>query len=210
MAVDQALFEQTLGSGVASARFYGWSEPATTVGYFHQFQTGSSLPPYPVRRYTGGGLVEHGEDLTFVITLPRDSAPAHLTGEERYRWIHEALAGALVEAEVPVVLESAPSPSATGPCFTNAVTWDLLSTKTGKKIGGGAQRRSSGAVIHQGSVRLPESLRDPEADWIDSFLSLLATRSEPLSEKKVEALRAPTMEFLTHRFSTESWNRWAS
>lgn len=211
MALDHALFDRTRETGVAIARFYQWDSPATTVGYFHRYGEAASLPKtesLPTRRYTGGGLVEHGEDATFLLTFPADSAPAALPGPERYRWIHEAIADSLKEEGTQVQLEQYPNPTATGPCFQNTVGWDLVDPETGKKIGGGAQRRSAGHIIHQGSIRLPENLRIVTAGWISSFLQRLAETVELLPEPARKDAVEASRKWEETQYSSQDWNRW--
>ena len=204
MALDHALFLGCQDSGVASLRFYTWDRVATTLGYFHQFE--ESTPAHAVRRFTGGGLVDHGEDVTFVLNFPSASGPADLSGPERYRWVHEALATALNRFGIPAALEETPAPSATGPCFENTVGWDIVDPTSGQKIGGGAQRRSRGAIIHQGSVRVPPHLRDANSDWTLHFASQLSGSvrdlSTPLQKEAIQA--ANSLE--TELYASRTWN----
>lgn len=210
MALDEALFHWSASTGLAAARFYHWDAPAVTVGYFHRPGADHLSPPAgTVRRFTGGGLVEHGEDLTFVLTLPATSGAARATGAERYRRVHEALADSLAGAGFPAVLEPAHLPSSPGPCFSHPVAWDLSDPETGRKIGGGAQRRSRGAVMHQGSVRLPAALRDPQAGWIVDFLHRLAEHITPLDTQTCETVSADALEREKSRYGNASWNRLA-
>lgn len=203
MALDQALFERTVSSGIATARFYNWDGPAQTVGYFHQFdEGGADESTQSVRRYTGGGVVEHGEDLTFVLNFPPDST----NSAERYRWIHQALVDALVDEGFPARLETASRSSAGGHCFTQPVTSDILD-QAGTKICGGAQRRSRGFVIHQGSIRLPESLRAPQAAWIDRLILKLTDRSESISDEEMAHLNARAVILTQERYAHPHWNR---
>ena len=93
MAVDEALLRTTSGPVL---RFYEWDAPAVTIGYFQEWQAQPGLPDERiVRRWTGGGRVEHGEDSTFSLVLPADSRLAKASADTRYRVIHEALAAAL-------------------------------------------------------------------------------------------------------------------
>lgn len=208
MALDEALFHWSAGTGLAAARFYHWETPALTVGYFHRTEPGDPpLPDGTVRRYTGGGLVEHGTDLTFVLTLPAGGDAARATGIERYRWIHQALADALGDAGFPVALEPSRRSREQGPCFSHPVAWDLRDPGTGKKIGGGAQRRSRGAVIHQGSVRLPDTFRDPLAGWISDFLQRLGETPVALDEPARAALSQDAAERERERYGSADWNQ---
>ncbi len=204
MALDEALFEWSVARGAAAVRLYHWDRFASTVGYFHR----GPLPHAgAVRRFTGGGLVEHGGDLTFCLVLPRGAAPALASAAERYRWIHETLARALATTGLRASLAPEQAPRALGPCFANPVPWDLLDAASGAKIGGGAQRRSRGAVIHQGSLRLPEALRNPDADWIGAFLAGLAATTAPLDEALRSALLAEAPAREAARYGSEAWNR---
>jgi len=208
MALDEALFHWSATTGLAAARFYHWESPAVTVGYFHRPGPGDlSLPVGTVRRFTGGGLVEHGEDLTFVLTLPAGSEAARAAGSARYRWIHEALAGALAATGLPVALEPPHLSASPGPCFRHPVPWDLRDPQSGTKIGGGAQRRSRGAVIHQGSVRLPAEPRDPRAEWIGDFLRRLSRRQTALDAAGRETVTCDAVNRETDRYGSTEWNR---
>jgi lipoyl(octanoyl) transferase len=208
MALDEALFHWSSATGLAAARFYHWDTPAVTVGYFHRTaEQDLPLPAGAVRRYTGGGLVEHGADLTFVLTLPAGSDAALAAAAARYRWIHERLATALAGAGLMTVLEPPGLPRGGGPCFSDPVPWDLRDPRSGVKIGGGAQRRSRGAVIHQGSVRLPEALRDPGAEWIGDFLKGLARSRAPLDAVVRESVTADALDRESGRYGSAAWNR---
>ena len=69
MALDEALLEHAT---VPSIRFYQWYSPALSFGYFGNF---NEVAMYEherdlVRRWTGGGIVFHGDDLTYAIVVP--------------------------------------------------------------------------------------------------------------------------------------------
>ena len=209
MALDEALFEFTLATGKATARFYTWDHPARTRGYFSsatEYETNDRVSP-PVRRFTGGGLVEHGEDVTFVLTIPSGCALASAAGPLRYLWIHEAIAHSLTRVGLPLSLAAPDTENRIGPCFTHAVASDLLDPETGAKFAGGAQRRSRGAVIHQGSVRLPPDLRSPLAGWIDDFVLQLAEIVSPLEETIRGRLLRESDPIAQERYASEVWNR---
>src|ERR1700751_1892034 len=69
MAIDEALLEYAT---VPSIRFYRWHSPALSFGYFGKFAhvAGYAGERDLVRRWTGGGIVFHGEDLTYSIVIP--------------------------------------------------------------------------------------------------------------------------------------------
>jgi lipoyl(octanoyl) transferase len=208
MALDEALLEWSLATGSAAIRFYHWDHAARTLGYFTRPTAPSAGKPLesPVRRFTGGGLVEHGEDLTFALAIPPRTALALDDTTTRYRRIHEALAGALLEAGVPVIPVRPDSANSQGPCFANPVPWDLLDPASGAKLAGGAQRRSRGAVLHQGSVRLPASLRSPETPWIEGFFVRLAASASPLHEEVRNLLLSQSRDLVATRYGDPTWN----
>ena len=87
--------------GAASLRFYGWSEPVLSLGYFQPEQArrqDSILAQLPfVRRPSGGKALVHHHELTYALALPAGSP--WQTGETRgVKWIrrmHTILAAAL-------------------------------------------------------------------------------------------------------------------
>lgn len=155
MALDEVLLERI--SGAPLLRVYRWECPAVSFGYFEPVAPVMSRWPCHdlVRRWTGGGIVVHGEDLTFSLLVPRVLALATLPAAESYRLIHSAVASALAEAGMPAATlqDAAPAPGANASraCFENPVPHDLL--LSGRKVAGGAQRRTRRGLLHQGSIQ---------------------------------------------------------
>jgi len=204
MALDETIFHFSHETGLPVIRFYHWTKPALTFGYSEPYPEDSSIPA--IRRYTGGGQVEHGEDLTFLLTLPRETDPARIQLDLRYRWIHESIRDALRSAKVKLSLAEDTSNPATGPCFENPVASDLMDGINGTKIGGGAQRRSRGSVIHQGSIRIPSFLREDHAAWSGPFLKQLAKKVAPFPEEKQKALLEEASRLAVSRYRSPDWN----
>ena len=198
MAIDEALF---LTAAQPVLRFYQWLRPEVTFGFFTPLAEvhASALPL--TRRWTGGGIVEHGTDLTFSLAIPRSHLPALPAGES-YRLIHQALAAAL-SATGRLQVRAAPSETVArsaaerglgaspGACFSKPVAWDVIEESDGTKIAGGAQRRTRQGLLHQGSVRLSEALRDFSHPWLTDFAERLAGSisvvGDPGSEVRVLA-----------------------
>ena len=91
MAVDESLLRHVQAPVL---RIYGWEESCVSIGYFQKASIVPAATSF-VRRYTGGGLVEHGRDLTYTLVLPADH-PLTLAGTlPSYRAIHEGLVSAL-------------------------------------------------------------------------------------------------------------------
>lgn len=94
MAIDEALFEMAT---TPSIRFYRWNSPALSFGYFGRF---ADVADYTaerdlVRRWTGGGIVLHGDDLTYSIVIPPGDPVFGESSMSIYEKIHRALAQAL-------------------------------------------------------------------------------------------------------------------
>jgi len=180
MAVDELLLRDAAQSGIATLRFYQWSVPTLSLGYFQRFkdcwqQTSSRDCPV-VRRATGGGAILHDRELTYSLTLPA-SHPFAYQPEQLYAAVHDAFIAALepslAQSQLPWKLirnETTASPSADEPfmCFQRRAAGDLLLVSanepfgSGWKILGSAQRRHRGAVLQHGSLLLEHSPLWPE------------------------------------------------
>src|SRR3984957_5231871 len=164
MALDEALLENVSRLGRPVLRFYGWTEPAATFGYFQKIadvERATHLRPL-IRRPTGGGIVPHDADWTYSAAFP----PAHewhsLKAEESYRRIHDWLRLAFAELKVETELAPAAKKSLPGQCFAGHEKFDLL--WRGKKIAGAAQRRNKLGLLIQGSVQ-PPPISVSRGDW---------------------------------------------
>jgi lipoate-protein ligase A len=94
MAIDEALLEI---AKIPSIRFYQWKSPALSFGYFGRFADvgGYAAGRDLVRRWTGGGIVFHGDDLTYSIIIPARDAMFAESSAFIYAAIHSALRDAL-------------------------------------------------------------------------------------------------------------------
>src|SRR6202035_2554137 len=103
MAIDEALLE---GLTVPAVRFYRWESPALSFGYFGRFADVASYQSARdlARRWTGGAIVFHGEDLTYSILIPANDAAFAESSMSIYEKIHRALCDALLASGLnPVV-----------------------------------------------------------------------------------------------------------
>ena len=179
MALDEALLEAMPRLAQPVLRFYGWTEPAATFGYFQKFvdvERATQLRPL-IRRPTGGGLVPHDADWTYSLTFPADHAWHALRAEESYRRVHEWIQGAFNQLNVTTELASCCKKTAPGQCFLGHERFDLL--WHGRKIAGAAQRRTRAGWLIQGSVQPPpDGLR--RADWEGAMVAVTGGRLEVL------------------------------
>jgi lipoate-protein ligase A len=158
--MQMALDEVLLGAVVRpTLRIYRWSSPCVTFGYFQAFAAvRDAYPALPlVRRWTGGGMVEHGKDLTFSLMVPKGTEAALMPPTSFYRELHRRLASWLARVVPTEVRLAGREDIQSGPaCFSSPAGDDLL--LSGQKILGGAQRRSAGALLYQGSLQRLEGL----------------------------------------------------
>ena len=158
MALDEALLESSSWLGKPVLRFYGWTEPAATFGYFQKFSevaATTKLRPL-IRRPTGGGIVPHDADWTYSAVFPAGHEWHSLQAEESYRRIHDWLRRAFTELKIETELAPGCKKTLPGQCFVGHEKSDLLWHK--KKIAGAAQRRNKLGLLIQGSVQSPVKL----------------------------------------------------
>lgn len=164
MALDEALLEAAPCLERALLRFYSWSEPAASFGYFQRYAEVEALTPLRplVRRPTAGGIVPHDADWTYSLIFPANHPWYALRAAESYRGAHFWLQTAFARLGLAVELAPCRCKSQPGQCFSGHEKSDLL--WHGRKIAGAAQRRTRDGLLIQGSVQPPpEGLAG--ADW---------------------------------------------
>ena len=163
MAIDEALLGTVT---IPSIRFYRWQSPALSFGYFGKF---ADVAKYAterdlVRRWTGGGIVFHGDDLTYSIVIPASDPAFRESSTSIYEKIHCALCDALTEPGHRATVAGVDNPGllraavmgasiteAGYNCFANPVRADVM--MNGRKIAGAAQRRTRRGLLQQGSIQ---------------------------------------------------------
>jgi lipoate-protein ligase A len=191
-------------------------------------------PPFELcRRATGGGIVDHRDDWTYALVIPRGHPLEERPATQSYREIHEALAAALraqgadavtkpcadeqaaCAADSPVQPGKRGATAAAGPagvCFQRAEIYDVVSGLDGAKIAGAAQKRNKHGLLFQGSVWRPAAMvaaGGAALDWDrfgDDFTAQLATALD------VEARPSPWPELdddevsaLTEQYASPEW-----
>jgi len=161
MAVDESLMLRQTQDSLPTLRFYGWTRPSFSFGYFQKIAEEVDLPKCRergidlVRRPTGGGTVIHGWDLTYSVAVLLDNPliPKDTLGS--YRLISECIIEGLQQLGIKAEHYSErASDDATlrNICLTNPTKYDVLID--GKKVAGAAQRRKQGVMLHQGYIAL--------------------------------------------------------
>ena len=203
MAIDEALLQGIDARGVPLFRVYGWNRPSISIGYFQEYPADYEDDYAIVRRPTGGGLVWHGKDLTFTIVVPPAHAIHEMRGAEGYRAIHEMIVRGLNRAGIQCALSGEKPASAMGACFELPVTHDIMVGP--KKIAGGAQRRTKFGLLHQGSLLLPPSQRQPLTELASSLRAGLGVSCS--ETRLTETELATAKRLASSKYSTPAWNR---
>ncbi len=206
MGLDEALLERAVEIGAPLLRFYAWAEPSVSFGYFDRiaFVRATFLECVPVRRWTGGGAVEHVGDFTFALAIPRAHPVCASPARDSYGLIHAALAAALIRCGITARLSGAealsPPSRDAAPCFARPVCADVL--QADQKIAGGAQRRTRAGLLHQGSVQRvrPELPRAALAREFPTALASAVIAWEPSS-----AFLATGERLAAERYAHPAW-----
>jgi lipoyl(octanoyl) transferase len=206
MAIDQALLES---AAAPSIRFYRWESPALSFGYFRRFADVADRASERdlVRRWTGGGLVFHGEDLTYSVVIPADNPVFAESPLSIYENVHRALRKALVAngqsaelaAVAGVVDAGTENVDLCYNCFANPVRADV--TIDGRKVAGAAQRRTRAGLLQQGSVQ-----------YVDLWNGLAERFAQELSANCSEREIADDVlkrgaELAEQKYGTDAWLR---
>ncbi len=168
MAIDEAISESVSAGGPPTVRFYGWSPPAVSIGYFQSLEKevntarcreeGVSV----VRRRTGGGAVFHDSEITYSVTAPEAMFPKDILASYREicGWIISSLSLLGIEATFKPIN-------------------DIVAG--GKKISGNAQTRRGGTLLQHGTILHSVDL--------ERMFSLLRVSDEKIRDKMVAAAR---------------------
>ncbi len=167
MALDVKLLEDlaTTPSDHAVLHLYDWEGMCATYGYFIDPDTllcrqavakrGLQL----ARRPTGGGIIFHVADLAFSVLVPAGHPGYSVNTLDNYAYINalvvrvvKSFSGEnadlfLLPAE-PVPLDA----HARHFCMAKPTKYDVM--LSGRKVGGGAQRRTRHGFLHQGTISL--------------------------------------------------------
>jgi lipoate-protein ligase A len=160
MAVDEAIAQGVRrGGSPPTFRFYSWSSPSISIGYFQHLEATVDHPRClelnvsPVRRLTGGGAVLHHREITYSAV-----AGSHLDGfrgiHETYRTLSEGLVRGLRRLGIPAEISSGDPERhrRDSYCFDRPARHEIV--VHGKKLIGSAQRRWREAFLQHGSILL--------------------------------------------------------
>jgi len=167
MAIDRAvLVANSEGKVLPTVRFYTWSPPAISIGYFQSLSDEIDLNMCDklgieyVRRITGGGAVFHEDELTYSIVIPE----SHPQIPKNIMDSYERICGAVIKGLGNLGIESKYIPIN-----------DIIAS--GKKISGNAQTRKLKTVLQHGTVLMNVD--------VEKMFSLLKVTDEKIKDKMI-------------------------
>lgn len=182
LALDQVLTEAVArGETPPTLRIWNWTEPAVVIGSFQSVRNEVDLEAAArfdipvVRRISGGGamFMEGGNVVTYSLYLP-DSLVAGLSFEESYAFLDAWTVAALRELGIDAWYKP-----------LNDIT------SAGGKIGGAAQKRIRGGVLHHVTMSY-----DIDADRMVQVLRIgrekISDKGIASARKRVDPLKAQT------------------
>ncbi|UXR79307.1 MULTISPECIES: biotin/lipoate A/B protein ligase family protein [unclassified Staphylococcus] len=192
MALDEALLNfVSRGEIDPVVRFYTWSPPTLSIGYFQRLEKEIDINKVQekgyglVRRQTGGRGVLHDKELTYSVIVPESHPDMPKTVTEAYRVISTGLLegfkllGFDAYFSIPRSKEEREKlkQPRSSVCF-DAPSWYELVVE-GKKIAGSAQTRQKGVILQHGSI-----LQDVD---IDDLFDMFIFKNDRLKNKMKEA-----------------------
>lgn len=165
MALDEALLIwHSRGEIAPTIRFYGWSPPTLSIGYFQKVEKEINLDAVRkygigfVRRPTGGRGVLHDKELTYSVIVSETHPKMPHSVTESYRVISAGLLEGFkllgLNAYFAIPKTEAEKETLKNPrssvCF-DAPSWYELVVE-GRKIAGSAQTRQKGVILQHGSI----------------------------------------------------------
>jgi len=235
MASDFLLLQRYPATPAAvRLRHYTWQRPSITFGFSQKYAqvceqiaalSASDEHLDLTRRATGGGLVDHRDDWTYALVIPRGHELEAHPASQSYRLVHEALAAALTRQGIPAALKL-PSGTCDSPklgtkknapaaqCFQRAECFDVIRSErpnvgeTETKIAGAAQKRTKHGLLFQGSISRA-STGGETTDW-ERFYADFAEGLARLLDAEIEAVGWPEfadaeLEGLIEQYTSPEW-----
>ncbi len=170
MSLDEAAFQLLIEGKLVRPvlRFYTWSEPCITIGYFQKYCDFVGKIPV-VRRLTGGLAVNHSTDISYSLVVSEEYLPCARDQQKTYRIIHSALRQGLLNAGIATEYCSNDGDLKTPMCVASVFAHDLAIK--GRKVLGSCQRRRGNVLLQQGSLHVTF----PRGTGFDLFAQTIAS-----------------------------------
>ncbi|MDA7847873.1 lipoate--protein ligase family protein [Sulfurospirillum sp.] len=164
MEFDKSLLEL----GEPTLRLYTWKANSFTLGRSQKEENIEQFGDDWARRETGGGLLLHGCDVSYSITVPTKLLGSRSV-KESYEYLCSFLLhfyknlGLHVEYAKDIDLELSKSFF----CQSGFEPYDMIIKN--KKIGGNAQRRTKNTILQHGSIPLKKDTREYAGYSLEEF-----------------------------------------
>ncbi len=200
MAFDECLLNwHSQGKIPPVLRFYHWSKPSLSVGYFQRTKSinFSGLEKHGcefVRRLTGGSAVLHDDELTYSIVISESDPGIPKSVTKAYyvlcQGILEGYKNLGIDAEFAIPEREAER-ERSAICFEKPSFYEMV--VGGKKICGNAQTRKNGVLLQHGSLPLTQDA--------DMLFDLFAFSTEEMRERRKKRFlgKATTINEVTNR-----------
>ena len=214
MATDLYLFEEA-NSMEPIFRHYGCKQKEITFGYgqdWNWVKIQKIVKSMKVtRRPTGGWIVKHGDDWTYMLTIPQGHASFATPALDFYEKLHFLIGQVLNKQGYTTSLKPCPSKEKKergipGNCFLEPVGKDLMSEDGSCKLAGAAMKRTRKGILIQGTLDLSSFANLDMKLLLDSFIeglkNLIAEESKFVDwNKNLEVKRTSFLE----KFNSLSW-----
>lgn len=199
MARDEAL----LAEAQPVVRLYGWRPAAVSLGRAQteadvDLEAARAWGLDVVRRATGGGAILHNErEVTYAVVLPLDhlGLPRDIAGS--FSFLSAGVVRGLQALGLPAHVESVPDNTRETLCYVRKQGTNVM--VNGRKISGGAQRRSDKAVLQHGTV-IVERDEARMARLFGTQVDSICARVTSLEEEGVRVSRDKLVEALVAGF----------
>ncbi len=205
IALDEVFFAKENFEDIF--RFYRWTSPAYTIGYFQKFPSTKTDNYSVIRRITGGLSVLHNTDLSYSLIVSDKIWPYIYDQEKTYKIIHETIRKSLETINIfcdKTNIENDKAKSYS--CVQTLYKDDLL--LNGKKIVGSCQRRRGKRILVEGSIHLKLTQEESEK-FANSFFKNLSdtlkcdTISKDLTEEEISSAK----KLCEEKYNTDKWNK---
>lgn len=212
MAIDDVLMDTMRhAESTTILRIYSWSEPAYSIGYFQPYNSAPQGSHTIIRRPSGGGVVDHSNDLTFTLVFPKHAVLFQCDRFESYRLINAAVQDAFASLGVDCWLYDDDIPDDHDRsylvCFQQPARFDVVNAHG--KLCGGAQRRKLFGMLHQGSILLDQLGDMSQQAIIDQLIQAFGKAFGITFFDYIlpDALYSEARELARARYANDAWNQ---
>lgn len=205
MAIDEMFFIKDDFTPVL--RFYTWSEPGYTIGYFQKKSDIKNENNYPVvRRMTAGLAVLHDSDLSYSLVISDELWSYIYNQEETYKIIHNEIKKAL--QKIGIICDEQNKIDTTHKDISCVKTFykDDVFFK-GRKVVGSCQRRRGKRILVEGSIHIKLSGEQINAFACEFFENISKTLKCAVEVSKLDDIEIADADIIaSSKYNTDKWN----